>query len=240
VRSHSPIDLTVTTGTTLVEAIQAVFNEDYPEAQFQNLHLTLDFPTEPQEYPAILVSPNITRVYNAGLGHVEYFRDPEGNLRKWMHRGFEGSLDITLMTLNSSLDRDVLADSFLEMISFGKMDAQLNEFYWRVYGNPIDEYDQALARFQLGIGTDDISGGGNSTGPTPWQSEDDLVFSKRFSMPIMGGFYNAISESLNAYVRRIDMYAYINGVDDAAEFWVSEREYDDYGVVEGKGEASSE
>ena len=239
-RSQSPITCELTVLEYMTEALQAVFDDVfYPDPQFRNLLITPDYPINKQQYPSIVVDVNIDDLSNAGLGHVEYFRLPNGNLRKWGHWMYSGSIDLTVFAL-SKLDRIVLSDSLVEILAFGKLDSHLQEFFWRIYGNPADDYDQAVARFQLALTTDKIQPSGQSVGPTPWESSDELIYSKRFSIPMFGGFYNAVGEESSEYVQRIDVYPFINGEDGADEFWVSDRVYEDYGTAHLHLEASSE
>lgn len=237
-RALSPVNCTVMTTSTVVEALQAVFTDEYAEPQFQNLLITPEFPVTKQEYPSILVNVNIGTVENMGVGHSELFRTPAGTLHRWGHRYFTGTVDMTCYAL-TTVDRNILADSLINILSFGRWDSSLTPFINTLWGDPADDYSQLAAMYQLELATDNIKGGGNGVGPVPWQTEDELLYSKRISLDFFGGFYSAVTEDLSQFVQRIDIYPHITGdPEPETGFTASSKVWDDTGRIDAIVEIS--
>lgn len=238
-RAGSAISCTTVSTQTMVRAIRSVFDGAFSEEQFQNLRVTPQFPMSKHQYPAVLVDVDINEVTNAGVGHREFFADPSGDVREWGHRMFKGSISLGVMAL-SPLDRDVLTDKLIEMISFGRITAELRPFYYYIWGDPNSIPTQLQARYQLELNTDVLQMGAGSVGPVPWESEDELLYSKTITVEILGGFYNAVTEPVTDYIQRIDFYSLLYGEIDPNEVnWVSDLIYADSDTIEGFGEVSS-
>lgn len=188
----------------VIQALRDAFDANYDrEPQFAELKITQKYPLQKIDYPCIVVEYQDQRVVNAGVGHVEWFPDPLGRLRKWNHSRFEGSLNFQIHAL-STLDRDILADALVEIIRFGRLDPQLNRFYEVLYPehtppawdsgaadpNPFYEYNYSLFG-QLMFDSDQVMGQGNSATVAPWQPEDVLVYSTGYSCVLHGGYYNS-------------------------------------------------
>lgn len=234
-RARSNISCTVVTTEVLVRAMREVFTGSFSENQFKNLRIVPQFPMSKDKYPCIVVEPDISVIRNAGVGHREYFRDPNDMVRLWQHRIFSGSLNITVMGL-SILDRDVLADKIIELLSFGEIMEELYPFFYYIWGDP-DAPSGLLSRYQLELNLDEINVGSPSVTPTPWESEDELLYSKTISLEMMGGFYNALRDIPLDYIRRIDFYALLYGDIDPQEVnWVSDLIYADTSTITGIGE----
>lgn len=185
---------------TLVRAFRAVFTSDYYEDQFADLHVVPEFPLKEAQYPALVISYNANSVLNAGVGHREFFKDDDNQWRHWLHRRFSGSISMTAIGM-TPLDRDILADAVMEILSFGQLDELLEEFYDVIYGeNDIGDPELTLPvsrtppveafLSQLYLNTDEIKHAGKGADPTPWDSEDAYLHSCTYVIECGGGFYN--------------------------------------------------
>jgi len=185
----------------VIAAVKSVFDSGYDrETQLSQIKITQQYPLKKLDYPCVVIDFQDQRVLNAGVGHVEWFRDPLGAIRKWNHSRFEGMLNFNIHAL-STLDRDILADAIVEMVRFGRLDDQLNRFYEIIYPehtppppptNP-DTYwqDYNYSLFgQLMLDSDQLTGHGNSAQIAPWQPEDVLVYTTGYSVVLHGGYYN--------------------------------------------------
>jgi len=176
---------------TIVRALRSVFTDRFDEEQFKNLHIVPEFPMTKQQYPAIMVRYNGSSISNAGVGHEELFYDDDNNLRTWYHRRFEGNLEFVCLGM-TTLDRDVLTDAVMEILSFGYLDDLRSEFFDEVYGH-INDPSKVITRLnQITLNTDIITPGGDSAGPAPWEPEDTLIYQDSISIQITGGFYNGL------------------------------------------------
>lgn len=207
----------------VVEAMRRVFDADYNrDYQFKNLRISPTFPLERIDYPCVVVQYNNNVVLNAGIGHVEHFPDPYGNMRKWHHSRFEGSISFQVFAL-SPLDRDILVDAVTEVIRFGTLDSQLKRFYELIYPDiPIPPpptnpdapwllYDVAILS-QLALNSDILSNIGDSASPAPWGAEDALVYSGGISTELHGAYYNTYTNTpIYSRVRRVIIDAYLTG-----------------------------
>lgn len=205
----------------IITALRAAFDLNYNrERQFAGVKITQKYPLQKIDYPCIVVEFQDQKVVNAGVGHVEWFRDPLGAIRKWNHSRFEGTLNMTVHAL-SPLDRDILADALVETIRFGRLDSQLNRFYEIIYPehtpppwdpnapdpNPFYEYNVSLFN-QLMLDSDQMFGQGNSATIAPWQPEDVLVYTTGYSVTLHGGYYNTNSNVNWTRVTRIVIDTY--------------------------------
>lgn len=189
IRQHYSISYRYLIKHTLVNALKTTFDSGYNrDSEFQNLNVFAEYPLTKVEYPAIYVRYNGGRVTASGVGHEEYFKDGDGIFRKWDHRMFKGSVDFVIFSL-SPLDIDLAVDALMEVFSFGRLDTQLAEFFYTIYGTPSDQVQSFVN--QLALNTDQITDAGMSVGPVPWGAEDLLMFQTQLSTDVFGGFYNS-------------------------------------------------
>jgi len=217
----------------LVSALRSVYDANYNrERQLKDLKITTHYPLVKLDYPSIVIEYTGQRVMNAGVGHEEWFVDDNGILRKWNHRRFEGTLNFSCHAL-SPLDIDILTDSIIEVLSFGRLDAQLGKFFTNIYGNKTDPV--MLIFSQLMLNVDDIIDSGVSAQIAPWQPEDVLVYSSDVSIVTHGGFYNTYPQDEWYYVTSVQTEPYPQGFvnvelpfgESEDEKWSNPFEYED-------------
>lgn len=242
-RSQTPVAYKTTINRTIVNALRDVFTSAYPEADFQSLNVVTQFPLTEVEYPAIICHYSEEANHNAGVGHAEYFPDPDGNLRKWMHRRFEGTMEFTVAAL-SPLDRDVLSDALIEVLGFGTLDPLMDNFYIRVYGEVDVDVGILGLLHQMTLNTDDIVPMGESNSIAPWEPEDALVYTVGHSVACHGGFYNTLRNTDPlGYIQSAKIYPYLDISEvldlDPSNQWSYVFDYNDNDVISSEAVISS-
>lgn len=166
--------------TLLTEAIKTTFDAEYPVAEFRDLHASIEFPFEKQNYPGLWVDYNpVGSLQIAGVNHYEYAQD-EGSptARRYTRWYFKGHATFTVVAL-TSLERDRLYDEMVRVMAFGREDAATSQF--RSY---IEDNEFLAVNFDF----DEIGSGGfaNTLG-TPWQTEE-MIYEAEVSMECFGEF----------------------------------------------------
>jgi len=239
-RAEIPVSYKTTINRTIVNSLRDVFTTAYPDSDFQNLKIAGAFPLTEIEYPAIICKYAEGPINNAGVGHVEFFPGPDGAIRKWKHRRFEGTLEFTIAAL-SPLDRDVLSDAFVEVMSFGDLTELQNNFFLRIYGDLGVNVGVIGLLQQLTLNTDNIMPTGETANIAPWQPEDVMVYLNGYSVECHGGFYNSPPTNVLGPIQDAIIEAVI--IDAESEFvdtdpenqWSFVFDYDDAGAVVSQG-----
>lgn len=184
---------------TLVSALRTVFSNEYPDPQLKNLYVSIDHPIKREQFPAIIISYEESSVYNAGVGHIEEIFNEDFLTVPLKHFRFKGRLKFKCYAL-SPLDRDVLSDSIMEVLAFGRLDTLLNKFFSVVY-------DEITDSAQISIHSDHLDGMGESTSKTLWNAEDVLIYETGYSVECSGGFYSTMREDdIADYINQIVVY----------------------------------
>lgn len=166
--------------TMLVEAMKRVFDQEFPEEDFRDINVSIEYPTEPQHYPGIWVSYSDTQPLQiAGIDHHEFTPPtPEGYRRRFTRWRFAGYASFTLVAL-TSLERDRLFDEVVRVLAFNREDSDTPEFRQYVENN---EFIAANMDF------DQVEVQGNSVAPgTPWGT-DEMIYEVSINMEIIGEF----------------------------------------------------
>lgn len=203
--------------TNVVAALRDAFDANYSrDSQLAGLRVTQNYPLKKIDYPCIVVEYQPQTVMTAGVGHVEWFTDPQGRWRKWKHNRFEGTLSLRCFALTTK-DRDIIADAIAELIRFGDLDPQLNRFFEVIYPDDADltaaeaaaGYAYSYNAFdQLMLNSDQLYSVGNSAQIAPWAPEDVLVYSGGWSTNLHGGYYNVYPTVDWSRLTRIHILAY--------------------------------
>jgi hypothetical protein len=166
--------------TVLTQSVRETFNANYPVAEFQNLHVSPEFPILQENFPAVWVDfAPAGDLHTGGIDQI-LWTDPDDNdvvhaYKKWL---FQGRAQYTIMAL-SSLERDRLFDELVKMMAFGQLNPQLSIFRSTIENNPwigaqID-FDQ--------IGQE----GKVASSGTPWGS-DDMMYEITLTVQVIGEF----------------------------------------------------
>lgn len=166
--------------TILTEALKQTFDISYPEPDFRNVHIDIEYPIDQQDYPSIWIDYEDTQdLIKAGIAHVETVDPVTHSARPPFTRmRFQGYISITVVAM-TSLERDRLFDEVVRVVAFGNEDATLGRF--RAYINNND-----LIAFN--INTDKIQPRGAAAAPgTPW-STDELMYERTLNLEMIGEF----------------------------------------------------
>src|SRR5664279_4797372 len=92
-----PIDIPVVAGsnfivdlkTAIIKALRATFdNIDYPDREIEGIKIQMEYPLTQLEYPCIWVQFSLTKLQNAGIGHLVKEDYDNGILtHEWMFNG---------------------------------------------------------------------------------------------------------------------------------------------------------
>ena len=176
-----------------------MFSENYPDPQLRDLYVSTTYPLKRENFPGLIVTYNESSVKNAGVSHAEEIMTEDMFPIPAKHFMFEGSISIRCVAL-SPLDLDILSDSVVELLAFGRMDALLNRFFEVVYSELTDSA-------QITFHSDFLSAEGESVMQTEWGSEDGLVYQSGYTVSCSGGFYNSTKDSdISNYVEDIIVY----------------------------------
>jgi len=166
--------------TLLTQGVRLTFDANYPVPEFQNLHVSPEFPIIRENYPAVWVDFEPTQpLHTAGIDSFMYTEPDANNVvhayKKWL---FEGYATYTVMAL-TSLERDRLFDELVKMIAFGQLNPQLS-----IYRQTIENNEWIATQTDF----DQISQRGKSaTSGTPWGS-DDMLYEITMAMATIGEF----------------------------------------------------
>ena len=175
------------TKTILTEAMRRAFDGAHPVPDFRDIHISIEFPIERQNYPGIWVDFEPSGpLRTAGIGHAEY-AVVEGGLevrhRRWR---FQGYASYTVAAL-SSLERDRLLDEVARV--FAASDASLQGVAYR-------DFIEANPLIAMNIDFDEIEQRGYSSAPgTPWGT-DDAVYEGTLAMEVVGEFVTRLDGTL--------------------------------------------
>lgn len=167
------------TKALLVEAMEAVYGPDFPEADFRDLEVTMDFPNTEVQYPGCWVdfSP-ATAMQNVGIGHVEYTApDINGQVRACSRWRFTGWATFTFVAL-TTMERDRMVDSFLYVVAFGLENPDTSIFRRMIESNSLIGMTFNWDRVTL-------TGRAESEG-TPWGS-DEWVYEQTVQLEVANG-----------------------------------------------------
>lgn len=184
---------------TLVSALKTVFSEDYPDPQLKNLYVSTGFPLKREQFPGIIVDYRENNVKSAGVAQIEYLESESFLTVPAKHFMFDGSIQLKCVAL-SPLDIDILTDSVVELLGFGRLDSLLNKFFEKVYDDVADSA-------QIAFRSDYLTPLGDTTMSTMWNSEDALIYQSGYAVGCFGGFYNTIKElDVTNYIEDIIVY----------------------------------
>jgi hypothetical protein len=185
--------------TLLVEAIQGTFDSVYPVAKFRNVHASLEYPVDSQDYPSLWVDYDDTQpLMRAGVAHLEDVSPINGTtvapFTRWR---FQGYVSVTAVAL-TSLERDELFDEVVRVVAFGNEDSVIGRFKDRIANN-----DLIAANLQ----TDKIDVRGSAAAPgTPWGT-DELMYERSLNLEIIGEFVPDPSTGTLIPLSRIEIIA---------------------------------
>lgn len=166
--------------TALVQALKETFDQDYPEPDFRDINVSIEYPIEPQHYPGIWVDyTDSDSLRVAGIDHHEFTEPgPDGYRRRYTRWRFAGYASFTVVAM-SSLERDRLYDELVRCLAFTHESDQVPEFR-----NYVEDNEFIAMNFDF----DEIEPRGSSVAPgTPWGTEE-LIYEVTLNMEVIGEF----------------------------------------------------
>jgi hypothetical protein len=176
----SPINYKMEIKRSVVRGFQTVFHDPqtyFPGYESSQLltesHITIEYPQRPEQYPSLIIGFKEEELKNAGISHYETADNNAVNQR-WLYRGTI-SLEIFALT---SMDRDFISDSVVNMLSFGMVEG----FPFRNYIENSSSVDLQLSLGSLTpIQEQTMSG-------VSWGLTDQRIYTVGYEFGCMGGF----------------------------------------------------
>lgn len=215
--------------TALVEALGSAFAQ-HPDSILRDTKVRLDYSFEEVDYPTVIVRYFERDFQNAGVGHVEWTKDEDGVMYKFYRRLYHGDIEFAIYAL-SSLDRDLISDSLVQILAMPDLLAWTNLFALRLYdpvrwaeltGVPEAELQGAHVYHFTTLNTDSISGFGEAQSPAPWSPEDVLLYTTTHRAPVFGEVLSFPPDTAWTTIQNIFIYPYLptdpvpTGVPDTA------------------------
>lgn len=185
--------------TMLVNALRLTFDSEFPQSDFRNIYVSIEYPVDSASYPGIWCDYDDEQpLMRAGIDHHEMLdiSTPENSLfspyTRWK---FQGSVSMTIVAM-TSLERDRLYDEVVRVLAFGNEDGATHQFRQYVENN---EFIAANMNFDI------IQPRGNVAAPgTPWGT-DEIIYERTVNVDILGEFLaDKITGSL-VPLKRIEM-----------------------------------
>lgn len=166
--------------TMVIEGLRQTFDQYYPVTDFQKVHIDMEYPIDPQQYPSIWLDYEDTQdLAKVGISHVEHV-NPDTNtaVAAFTRYKFAGYISLTVVAL-TSLERDRLYDEMVRVIAFGDGDPILGRFKTYITTN---------GYIAMNINTDTMQPRGGAAAPgTPW-STDELMYERTLNLEVIGEF----------------------------------------------------
>lgn len=201
----------------LTEALKPVF-ASHADTLFRDTKVTIETPFSEAHYPSIVIRFYERQIKNMGVGHQEWWPDVnfggtgpiDSRFIRYKHFMYTGDVEFAIYTL-SSLDRDLISDSIVQVIAMGDIEAYTNQFLQRIY-HPDLTAVPAAQDHMVNINTDTISGFGETQAPAPWQPEDVMVYQTAYRVGVMGEFYSRTpSPTTYGVVTGVDVFPWNPG-----------------------------
>lgn len=163
-----------------VEALQHVFDDQYPIPEFRGLHASTEYPLRSMDLPEVWVRYSDTEpLRRSGVDHIEDKNPVTGvTVNPFTRWRFQGSWEFVVVAL-SSLERDRLYDELVSVIAFATVDSLRGRFKGYVESNDL---------LDVTINTDSIDSTGESAEPgTPWGT-DEVVYERTLAIDMVGDF----------------------------------------------------
>lgn len=194
----------------------ALDSPNYPDPILQNISISMEYPTEIEEYPSIWVSFNINQIQTIGLGNL-IFTDPGPPIRRYQLWNFGGTAVITIVALTSK-ERDAIVDKVVQMYAFHALNTHANSF---------QDFLMRYPYIYMAVNNDELQNQGESVSiGQPWQP-DAAIYENSFEMQLQGQFASQFPTGDLIRIDELNLYPYTAGdpstaVRDGNGRWVGE------------------
>jgi hypothetical protein len=190
------------TKAALTEALRATFDADYPQTDFRNILVSIEYPIKQIDYPSIYVEfDESDQLAIAGINYIEITRTPDAVTKATRWR-FYGTATLTCVAL-SSLERDRLYDEVVRAFAFGKQNPALSPFRNRIESNDL---------VAINANFDNLRATGDAAAPgTPWGT-DEVIYERSASFQLQGEFVGDPDTSEIVPLSQIVVQDYVSGL----------------------------
>jgi hypothetical protein len=184
--------------TMLIEALKLTFDSEFPESDFRNLNISMEYPVEEHNFPGLWVSyEDVQDLQTAGIGHAEY-GPPDVNhavttYKRWR---FGGYVTITIVS-QTSLERDRITDQLVSLIAFGEENPATLQFRSYITNNEFIGCNFDWDRIKMT--------GQNESPGTPWGS-DDMLYERTMALSCFGEFVSSGSTNKLIALSSVQFY----------------------------------
>jgi hypothetical protein len=201
----------------MVEALREGF-VGHPDELLRLVNVDIDFPQDQASYPVVIVRFYERKINNAGVGHEEWLPIEGTNpvqYHRYKHYLYNGDIEFAIYA-ESTLDRDLIADGIVEVLTMGDLESYTEAFFERIYKPDTATDPQSLVHF-INLDTDNVQGFGESQVAPPWQPEDFLVYQKNYRIAAFGEFYSLVPTVADGFgmVDVVEQYPYNPEVGEA-------------------------
>jgi hypothetical protein len=194
----------------VVQSLRDAFN-GHPDPTVASTFVSVDYPHSIEDFPVVIVKFYERDISNIGVGHVEYLPtivDGEVTaVTQYYHRWYKGDVEFEIFGL-SSLDRDTVADAFIEVIAMFDATPGGAAFWNRMYDSNSDAF---YGEWHYVVLNQNVPAGfGEMQQIAPWMPEDVLVYQTSYRIPVMGEFYSNTPNTPNTpgFVDEVDLYVW--------------------------------
>jgi hypothetical protein len=162
----------------VVKALKNTFTtENYPDPILQNMSVSMEYPTEVENYPGVWVGFSFKDMQSIGIGNP-VFTDPGPPQRRYQLWMFGGTVTMTIVALTSK-ERDAISDKIIQMYAFHRLNDATNTFV---------KYLKDYPYIYMNVNNDILRTEGESTTVgAPWQ-QDVLVYENSIAFDLVGQF----------------------------------------------------
>lgn len=197
-----------------VKAMRLTLDADYPESDFRNVPVEINYPTRPTDFPSVWVDFDpIGFLRPVGVGHVED-SIVDGGFSRVVRWSYAGNITYTACAM-TSLERDRLFDQLVSVVAFGLVDEERGQFR-RIFET--DELIQVVMNF------DEIDQRGFSAAPgTPWGTEE-MMYEATIGLQVQGEFVSSPSGDPLLPISTIEVVSWVSELEsdpDPTGDWLS-------------------
>jgi hypothetical protein len=166
--------------TTIVKALQTTFDGQYPEPDFVDTHVSMEYPMDKQDYPGIWVNyRDDDPVIKAGIAHTENIKDLAGIWHQVSRWRIAGTVSLTIAAL-SMLEKDRLFDQVVRVLMEDAVD--------ETPAGRFKPYIEDNKFIGVVFNYDEISISGVSASPgTPWET-NEVLYETTIDISLVGEF----------------------------------------------------
>jgi hypothetical protein len=188
--------------TAVTKALQSTFDGLYPNPDFRDTWVSIEYPNDVQAYPGIWIGYTDSGALEiAGINHREIVVGLDGGheVTRWK---FQGSLSLTVAAF-SSLERDNLYDELVRVIAFAQVEnTPIARFRTIMENNPY---------LGINLNYDVLHPSGDAASPgTPWGG-NEIIYERTLSLDVIGEFVSDPTTNEIVPLSEVQVQGYVEG-----------------------------